>query len=251
VKALLLFIKRYDLVIFFLLAYAISWSLPAFFPLGPFIAALVVAGATGGLRDLLSRCLRWRVGLKWYSAAVLVPAAIAIATVVLAIALGAPVPVAAQLGPWYSLLLIFPAAVVDAPLFEETGWRGFALPRFSPSLPPLVNTLMLAALVVGWHVPRALADPEITAPYLIAGFGSAVLTNWVVYNARESALLAILYHSVANTFGLYFSPMFSGSDLAIYFWSLAAVNVVLAAVVVVVTGPSLRREPARMTIPRT
>ena len=100
---------------------------------------------------------------------------------------------------------MFPAALVDAPLFEETGWRGFAAPRFSSKRSNLTNTLILGVLLAAWHIPRAAAELTITAPDLIAAVCSAVLTNWVFYNARGSALLAMLYHTSANAMGLYFN----------------------------------------------
>jgi uncharacterized protein len=243
------FIERYALAVFFVLAFAISWLLPAYFPLGPFIAAIITAGFTGGLKDLLWRCLRWRVGWKWYLAAVLVPTAIGLGTGLFTILFGSHAPIQSHSSPWYNLFLLFPAALVDAPIFEETGWRGFALPRFSAQRSNLFNTLILAGLVVAWHIPRALSDPSITAAYLLAGFGSAILTNWVFYNAQRSALLAMLYHTTANTFGLYFSPMFSGPDISLFYWLLAGFNWLFAILVLLLTGSDLQRqslqEPAR------
>ena len=240
------FVKRHALIVFFVLAFVISWSLPAFFPMGPFLAAIITAALTGGLRDLLSRCLRWRVGLRWYAAAVLVPVAIGLSTVALTLLLGGQATNPAKISPWYSLFLLFPAALIDAPLFEETGWRGFALPRFSSNRSNLTNTFILAALIVAWHIPRALLEPSITAPYLLAAFGSAILTNWVFYNARGSALLAILYHTSANTLGLYFAPMFTGPDLIRYFWLLAMINALFAVLVILLTGPDLQRNPTSL-----
>ncbi len=248
------FVQRYPVVLVFVLAYGFSWgnfilstalpSFPFFYPFGPLLAALIVAGLTGGLKDLASRCLRWRVGLQWYAAALLVPAAIGLLPVYFNVLLGGPVPTATKLGLWYSLFLLFPMALWDAPLWEESGWRGFALPRFPANRSPLFNTLILDLLVGGWHLPLALSDRAITEPYLIAGLGSTILTNWVYYNARGSALLAILYHSSANTMGLYFSPMLSGPDLVRYFWLLAAVNWIAAIGVVLMTGPTLKLQSA-------
>jgi uncharacterized protein len=249
---LLNIMKQHPLVTFFALAYGLSWGSyyslggPFLFPLGPFLAALIMASVTGGLgglKDLASRCLRWRVGLNWYAAALFVPVTIALTTMSLNLLLGASMATTAQLGPWYSLFLLFPVAMLDAPLGEETGWRGYALPRFPAGRLPLANSLILGVLLAGWHLPIALGEPALTAPYLIATVASAVVTNWVYYNARESALLAILYHTAANTLGIYFSPMLSGSDLARYYWLLAAVNCVVAVVVVLVFGPSLQRQP--------
>src|SRR6186997_303996 len=82
-------IKRHPLITFFTLAFGISYAFyflplivpgfPLLFPFGALIAAITVASITqgrAGLKDLLSRCLRWRVGLRWYAAALLVPVAI-------------------------------------------------------------------------------------------------------------------------------------------------------------------------------
>lgn len=245
------FLQRYPLVIFFVLAYGLAWGSyyllggPSLFVIMAFVAALIMAASGGveGLKDLARRCLRWRVGIQWYAAALLVPLAIALSTVALNILFGAPMPTAAQLGPWYSLFLLFPIALIDAPLWEEASWRGFALPRFPKRRSPLVNSLILGVLLAGWHLPIALSEPSITAPYLIGAIFSAILTNWIYYNTRGSAFMAMLYHAAANTAGgYYFFQMFSGADFVRLWWLLAGVNVIAALLVILLTGPELGRK---------
>lgn len=244
-------VKRHPLVTFFILTYGFSWgsyyllSGPFLFPWGPMLAALIVASVTSGkngLKDLLHRCLRWRVGLTWYAVTLVVPIVIALAAVALNILLGAAVDTAVQLGPWYSFFFLFPLCLLDAPLEEETGWRGYALPRFSADRSPLANTLILAVLVAGWHMPIALGERTLTAPYLVAAIASAVVTNWVYYNTHGSALLTMLYHTTANTMGgpgFNLFQLFSGPDYVRVWWLLAAVNCTAALVVVLVDGPNL------------
>lgn len=235
------FIKRHPLIAFFVLAFGLSWGsylltatwsdVPFLFPFGPFVAAFIVAGASGGkmgLLEILRRGCRWRVGPRWYAAAFLVPAAITLVAVALNIQLGATLP-AAQGNVPLRLLGLFPLALIDAPLWEETGWRGFALPGFPANRSPRANTLILGLLIAAWHLPLALADRDIAAPYLIAALASAVVTNWVYYNAHESALLAILYHTAANAIaGFYLFPLFTGPDLVRLWWLYAAVYGVAA-----------------------
>ena len=250
------FLKRHSLVAFFVLAFGISWgnyllsrawpNFPFLFPYGPLLAAVIVASVTrgmDGLKDLLNRCLRWRVKLKWYMAALLVPVAIALAAVSFNILLDAPMPNGNRLGPWYSFFILFPMALVDAPLGEETGWRGYALPKFSAKRSPLANSLILGVLIAGWHVPVALAAPSITA-YLVGSVASAVLANWVYYHADESALLVIVYHTAQNAIGgWYLFRMFSGPELIRLWWLLAAAYVVVVFILTLVAGPNLRRRP--------
>ena len=249
-------VKRRPVATFFILAYSLSWgnyilsatwsNIPFLFPYGPLVAALIVASITcksEGRKDILRRCLRWRVGLKWYAVALFLPVAISLASVSLNILLGAPMSIAAKLSSWYNLFILFPIAMIDAPLGEEPGWRGYAVPRFPTERSPLANTLILGVLLAGWHLPLALAGGSIAAPYLIAAVASAVVTNWVYYNARESALLAILYHTSANTMGLFLFQGLSGDELASMFWLLAAVNCLVAIGVILLAGPNLRRQP--------
>jgi hypothetical protein len=57
----------------------------------------------------------------------------------------------------------------------------------------------------------------------------------------------MLYHSAANTVGIFFRPMLSGPDLARYFWLLAGVTWVAAVAVVLATGPTLQRRPTALS----
>ncbi len=81
--------RRYQLITFFVLAYALSWwpwplfgnffGGPPIVAIGPFLAAIIVTAliaGTAGLKALLSRIVRWRVGLEWYAAALGIPVAV-------------------------------------------------------------------------------------------------------------------------------------------------------------------------------
>lgn len=241
-------LTSHPLVTFFVLAYGISWGTflvlggPFLFPFGPFLAALITAAMTGGrrgLKDLAIRCLRWRVNPIWYVVALGLPVVITLTIVYLHVLLGAQTPSIWSLGTWLGVSALLPAAMIDAPLEEETGWRGFALPRFSPDRSPLANSSILAVLVAGWHVPIAVSGGLLAVPYLLGAIASAVITNWVYYNARESALLAIVYHTSANAIGMHLFAMFPDSDLVRLHWLLAAINWMVAAALVLVAGPSL------------
>lgn len=236
------FIGRHPLIAFFLLAYFISWvsyfafSGPAMFPFGSIIAAIVVAVLAfgrAGLKDLLSRCVRWRVGVWWYMAAIAVPVAIGFGAVYLNAAFGAAMPPAFS-GAWYEALLLLPLAIIDAPLWEDAGWRGFAVPRFPARRSRLLNTFILGVLLAGWHLPIALSAGAVAVPYVITTILSAFVTNWIYYNSRQSALLAIIYHGAANAVGIAFFQAFTGTDQLHLYWFLAAMN--LLAVLVIVSA---------------
>jgi len=68
---------------------------------GPFIAAVVVLALTqgrSGVKDLLARMIKWRVGPRAYLVAFGIPIAITAVAILLTIATGAPMPSAAALG---------------------------------------------------------------------------------------------------------------------------------------------------------
>ena len=165
--------RRYPLVTFFLLAFAITWVVwvprAAGTQLGvagqawtwaPAIAALLAAALTGGrtaLRELGARLVRWRVGWQWYLVAILGPAALSLAVVGVFVLLGgswpAAAPAALREGPLMLLPFFLVILTLTDGLGEELAWRGFALPRLLTCRNALGASLMLGVLWALWHLP--------------------------------------------------------------------------------------------------
>jgi len=91
---------------------------------------------------------------------------------------------------------------------EESGWRGFALPRLQARYSVLASLLIVGVLWALWHLPYDLA-PENWGGSLAwfleyrlfwrVVFG--VILTWS-YNRTNGSLLApVLFHPVMNTFG--------------------------------------------------
>jgi membrane protease YdiL (CAAX protease family) len=79
-----------------------------------------------GVCDLLSRCLRWRVGIVWYLAALFGLLAI---IVLVGSVLSDPAPLEVLTKRWPLLFTLFLPEVlfpfVFIQIFEEVGWTGF------------------------------------------------------------------------------------------------------------------------------
>ena len=151
------FIKRHPVPIYYALTFALSWggfllvggpgllagtkweTDPRFqfavlaMLAGPPVAGIlltVLVSGKAGLRELLSRVLRWRVGARWYAVA-LVIAPLLQAAVLLALSLLSPefLPAIVTTDDKVSLLLLGIAVGLGGGFVEELGWTGFAIPR--------------------------------------------------------------------------------------------------------------------------
>ncbi len=248
-------VRRYPLISFFVLAYALAWwiwilyafnvtFLGPIFALGPFLAAIIVTAltkGTAGLKALLSRMVRWRVGLGWYAAALLLPVAVYVVAVSLSILLGARASTAEQFGSWYLIFPLFAYSLLfplSGAFGEELGWRGYALPRVQARLWALSAALVIGVIQTAWHLPLFMIDRSTSPVPLIVGYmGLGILATWVFNNTRGSVLLTMLLHASFNTNAGFFGEMFAGADLVRMGWLLAAGWCVAALVVVVVAGP--------------
>ena len=100
---------------------------------GPASRGLLLTGLVygrAGLRELLSRLLKWRVGARWYAVALLT-APLLMTAVLLALSLFSRefVPGIFTSNDKASLLLVGIATPWGAGFFEELGWTGFAIPE--------------------------------------------------------------------------------------------------------------------------
>jgi membrane protease YdiL (CAAX protease family) len=214
------------------------------FSFGPFLAALVVLAITHdktGVAGLLRRMVRWRVGLGWYAVALLVPLAITLAATALNVLLGAQSPSSADLGGWTELLPAFFLILLIPGLggvWEEPGWRGFAVPRLQTGRSALVASLILGVLIAGWHLPLMVVG-QVHYSDIASIMGAVIVFNWVFNNANGSVLIIMLMHAMNNAVsGSFFSPMFSGADSLRQGWMLAVVWCAVAIVVVFMAGPA-------------
>jgi membrane protease YdiL (CAAX protease family) len=247
-------VKRRPIITFFVLAYALSWWPSILYALdlspqpiagfGPFLAALAVLALTHGrtgIGGLLRRMVRWRVGLRWYAVALLLPVGLALAATVLNVLLGAQVPSSAELGDWTGVFSTFAVLLLVPGLggaWEEPGWRGYALPRLQAGRSALFAGLILGLLIAGWHLPLMVTG-EVHYSDVASILGATFVLNWVFNNANGSVLIIMLMHATNNTIsGSFFSPMFSGADSARQSWLLAVVWCAAAIVVIVVSGPA-------------
>ena len=67
-----------------------------------------------------------------------------------------------RLMPTYLITLV--AGIILGPLWEEPGWRGFALPRLQRQYGPLAGTLVLGFLWALWHAPGFLGGWLVGSP---------------------------------------------------------------------------------------
>jgi membrane protease YdiL (CAAX protease family) len=211
-------VRRYPTTTFFLLAFIITWAvwvpnvlapesgagtLAPFWSYGPATAAVIVAALTGTLRDLGARLVRWRVGWQWYAVVLLGPAAFCVTLAALYAVFGwsaeLDAPNARGEG-LIGLLPLFLALVLTDGLGEETGWRGFALPRMVERAGPIVASLVLGVLWALWHLPLfwTAGNPNYGESFVIMLIGLpaiSVLYTWLFQHTAGSALLAILFHA--------------------------------------------------------
>jgi uncharacterized protein len=239
-------IGRHQLATFFVLAFVFSWypwiialargqtSGPN--PLGPLIAALLVAGiARGrpGLRDLLSRVVRARIGLRWYALIFGLPVlmcAIALG-IMMALGSGVALPNAAA---WRELPERFIFIFLFIGLGEEPGWRGFALPRLQERQTPLIASLILAPIWALWHLPLMGNEfPAAVIPaFLISLLGGTLIQTWLFNRTKGSVFAQMLFHATVNTVGAGLAfPLFKRPAFVAFWYVHAMLWLIVGSVV--------------------
>jgi uncharacterized protein len=183
------------------------------------LPAFLITAATGGkegVRDLLKRLLRWRVGLHWY---LLVFFGLPMGVLLAAIVLHGAAPLGALARNWELLFTVFLPGVVlpflHTNLWEELGWTGFLQSTLQDRRGPLLASLIVvpffalfhvpARFVAGWivddHTPLAQV-PAVAVGYFVSTAIVAVflrvLIMWIYNGSGRSVIVVGLFHSAFN-----------------------------------------------------
>jgi membrane protease YdiL (CAAX protease family) len=283
------FIRSHPLLGYFSLTFAISWGailivaalspggiLPTkehYEPMVPFLYVAMLAGPSvaglvlrgllygrTGLRELLTGMTRWRVGARWYAAALLTaPLAFAVVLLALSLTSSAFVPGIFTSEEKVTLALMGIVAGIIVGFFEELGWTGFAVPTLLRQGYGVLGTGLIVGSLWGvWHflvnvlagdassgaLPVAVYVPAILFASLAWLTAFRVLMVWVYERTDGSLLLAMLMHlSLVASTVVILNPMATGLALAVYNLVWAAALWGAVGVVAMANGWHITRRP--------
>ena len=277
------FIRTHPLATYFVLTFAISWGgvllvvaphgIPGtteqtdrLFPYvylamlaGPSVAGILLTGLVqgrAGLRDLLSRLLRWRVGARWYAVAILAaPLLTLVVLLVLSLLSREFLPGILATDDRVSLLVFGIAVGLGAGFFEELGWTGFATPALRRRYDVLTTGLILGVLWGAWHflvnvwgggnwagsLSSALFLPSVLTSLAVLP-AYRVLMVWV-HDRTGSLLAAMLMHVSLTASMVILQPLALGMPGVTYVLTFAAALWIVVGVVV--SGGQLPRDRVR------
>jgi CAAX protease family protein len=261
-----------ELIAFFALTFAITFGLGAaviffrpqfeavFGPLGlllvswpyyvavcaPTISAVVLSAVFGGLEGVknLFRGLIRPFQLRWLCVALLTfPTGLLLWGLAERVLFGGTVTHAINIHAIvvFAPITLFTTASIfidPGPWGEETGWRGFALPRLLTRFSPLTAAIILGVIWAVWHAPAFLTSGLFQSNYnfcwyLIGTTGTSILMTWIFVNSNRNFLVAgFIPHAMNNLMAV------TGAFVNVKIQ--AFVLMMIAALIVVVSGPGLK-----------
>jgi membrane protease YdiL (CAAX protease family) len=267
-------LKRKPLLIFFLLAFILSWypwvislirntgnSGPN--PLGVLVAAIIVTAATQGrtgIKDLFSRMVKWRVRLSWYALVIILPAILSFLAAFIVIRFTGAIPDYAKLPGWKAVVEQFIFVFLFIGLGEEPGWRGFALEHLQVKHSPVKSSLLLAPVWTLWHLPLMGNEfaASVVPAFIVNVFAATFVLTWLYNSTGRSILLAMLFHAAVNTIGAgTIFPLFTAVDHTILWyvysalWGAVAIAVVFSLKSAYPLTTRVVKNPSGKSGPRT
>ncbi|MCS7364890.1 MAG: CPBP family intramembrane metalloprotease [archaeon GB-1867-035] len=215
----------------------------------PTFAALIVSRLEFGKKGpeyLFSQFGRRDFSKLWFLVPILLSFIKAIFTVLLWSLMGGSYKL-----DWKSLIE-FPIILFSnflANMWEEIGWRGYALPALQRKYNALVSSLIIGIFWAVWHWPHfAIKDSVMMANYhnfliftIITILGS-IQHTWLYNSTNGSLLIASLYHASINTVNTIFFVKGGISSIIIPFY-LPITAVITILIILILKPDSLRRKP--------
>lgn len=222
-------VDQHRIVSFLLVAYSFTWVvqgalavsgmeaswthsiLIGFGGFGPPVGAAVVIWASGGdLRKWVGQFFDWRIGPRWWLAALGLPFVILTTGVVLFVAFGGPIDLGSFPFPGIYLFALVWGTVWGGGQ-EDLGWRGFMLPLLQERYSAVVSSMLVGVAWAGWHLPLFLNATTTHGGWplsqqllwVVSILAGSILWTWM-YNSTGGSVLAVaVFHAGVNAMGIF------------------------------------------------
>jgi membrane protease YdiL (CAAX protease family) len=246
------------MLLFFRLAYAISWTIwaPLWLPrfgvtalpvlpyhhalgaLGPLVASFLVSAwheGRMGVGQLVRRMGPGGVQPYWYLVVLVGPFLLyLLADAVTASMYGRAVQLQhyglSEEYPEFGMLGFFAFNLVFYGFGEETGWRGFALPRLQQRYSKFMAATLLTIYWAVWHIPLFFYRPGYTsmdgagiAGWVVSLWTGSLLLSWLYNSTKGNILVVSIFHATIDIafFAAAADPMTTnGMGFLITLWGL-------------------------------
>ena len=232
----------------------------------PLVSAVILTAVTRGrksLKEWAKRLFRWRVGWQWVFVSLLIyPLVTLVAFAISDLAAGGVWTVstmwkvgfenlqanAARIGlnpnNTGQILAILIAVSFIVPIFEEGGWRAFAIPRLQEKYSALVSGLVMGIIWSIWHLPSffTTGSDHYGMPFLwflMTIVSISILMVWIMNHTNQSVLMTILFHGSIILSGHFLPTQLAyrtGNTIAL--WLTGGLLVLISLAVILYEGPT-------------
>jgi membrane protease YdiL (CAAX protease family) len=173
--------KNFRYAVYFGLAAPGLWAI---------ILTIIIYGFSG-LRDLFKPVFHWKVNPIYY---LLIFVGTFCLFALISIISAKPLHIFNAMPLWKMLAIILMAIVLSI-LYEEIGWRGFALPKLMNRFNGLQTSLILGGVWVAWHLPLIYSrEPSISL------LSMTLIFNWFYFKTGGSVLIVGMLHGVLDAY---------------------------------------------------
>lgn len=265
-----------DLVYYFIITYAFTWLLwfPAVLytnglidgsfmvyfilgmiaPWGPMVSAFSLTLKFEGKSEFKNNIKRWlnfKLGCWWIPVIVLIPILGILAHVINVFIFKGSFPVS-DIPLWLIPIIFIITLLIEGPLAEEFGWRGYAKPRMEKKINSFSANLILGFIWGFWHLPLFFMIGFPHHDYLplwlfiLNCVVFSLIIAWIQNNTDQSIVPAILIHTWMNVI-MVFLPLMEFTPGGNYMpWLLSVIILgILMTIVIIYYGTDFIRKHAQ------
>ncbi|MBU0469106.1 MAG: CPBP family intramembrane metalloprotease [Candidatus Omnitrophica bacterium] len=203
----------------------------------PNFAAMIVIGTThgwSGIYNLFKKFTIWRVGIKLWIRALLIPVLISIAAIFLHSSIGGKIDLSLISCLPMIFLLRFCFSLSTGGIGEEAGWRGFALPIMQKRFGAFGASLLIGFVWAFLHMPMWFLrqwDILTITYFVVAVICLSILLTWFYNKTNGSLLIVAVVHGMFNildaTLSNSYAAVISREDYMLMFMLIMCISSIL------------------------